>query len=494
MPVDLLPHDKYDRVLLDHVRPTGWADPEPKANYDLVAIGAGAAGLVSAVGAAGLGARVALVEKHLLGGDCLTAGCVPSKALLRCARAAAEVKRAGEFGVRVTGSEVDFPVVMERMRSLRAAIAPHDSAEHFRALGIDVFLGEGRFTGPDVLEVNGKRLKFRRAVVATGTRPAIPDVPGLVEAGFLTNESIFALTELPTQLAVIGGGPIGCELGQAFARFGSRVTLFAKGAKVLPKEDPEAAAHVADALRRDGVTIVDAAIDRIDAGTNVVHHAGGEMAFDRILVATGRLPNVAGLGLEAAGVSFDENRGVLTDDHLRTTSKRIYAAGDVATDKRFTHAADAMARLVIRNALFWGRSRFSRLVIPRCTYTEPELASVGMSAEDAAKAQLRFRTITQPFSTIDRAVIDGESDGFVTVRIAEWRDRILGATAVGPRANEIISEVAVAMTNGVGLGRLTRTIHAYPSAGEAIRKIGDTYNRTRLTPLTKWFLQLLLRR
>lgn len=492
MAAALLPDDPHDRRLLDHVRPPGWTNPTPKPRYDLVVLGAGAGGLVCAAGAAGLGARVALVEKHLLGGECLTDGCVPSKALLRAARAAADARRAGRFGVRVGDVNVDFPAVMGRLRRLRADLAPNDSAERLRSLGVDVFLGEGKFTGPDAVEVGGARLAFRKAVIATGSRTAVPDVPGLRDTPFLTNETAFALTELPGRLAVLGAGAVGCEMAQAFARFGSRVTLLARGGRVMSREDPEAAKIVAAALAADGVNIVGEPVERIDPGT--VHHAGGSVAFDRLLVATGRAPTVAGLGLETAGVAFDPKVGVQVDDRLRTTNRRVFAVGDVATALRFTHVADAMARLVIRNALFKGRGRFSRIVLPRCTYTDPELARVGLTEDRAREAGVAVRAFTVPFADVDRAVLEGETDGFVKVLVRAGTDRIVGATVVGPRAGELIGELGLAMTAGAGLRRLAGTVHPYPTSGEALRKAGDAYNRSRLTPFTRrilrWWMQL----
>jgi pyruvate/2-oxoglutarate dehydrogenase complex dihydrolipoamide dehydrogenase (E3) component len=324
-----------------------------------VVIGAGTAGLVTAAGAAGLGAQVALVEGHLLGGDCLNVGCVPSKAIIRSSRAAFDANDAERFGVRLAGpAEVDFAAVMERMRRLRARISHHDSAERFAKLGVDVFLGEARFSGPDTIQVDGRTLRFKRAVIATGARAAQPPVPGLAEAGYLTNETVFSLTQCPSRLAVIGGGPIGCELAQAFQRLGSQVFLLHKHAHPLDREDMDAAALVQKAFVREGGELrLDAKISRVErnAGHKLVcFEAQGKeetIAVDEILAGAGRAPNVEGLNLEAVGVQYEPRKGVLVNDHLQTSNPRIYAAGDVCMAWKFTHAADFAARIVIQNAL-----------------------------------------------------------------------------------------------------------------------------------------------
>jgi pyruvate/2-oxoglutarate dehydrogenase complex dihydrolipoamide dehydrogenase (E3) component len=494
------PHlDESDRELVANTFPEGWQNPRPEGRYNLVVIGAGTAGLVSAAGAAGLGARVALVEKHRLGGDCLNYGCVPSKALLRCARAAADARRAAEFGVRVPGPvEVDFPAVMRRMRRLRADLSRHDSAERFRRLGVDVFLGEARFTGPATIEVGGQTLRFARAAIATGARAAHPDLPGLKEMGFLTNETVFDLIELPRRLVVLGAGPIGCELAQAFRRFGSEVHLVNRSPGLLAKEEPEAVAVVRRQLERDGVQLhlgvllLGAEVGREPNGTQkyFLFEEGGRpvrLPVDAILVGVGRQPNVEGLGLEAAGVEYDRS-GVKVNDFLQTTNPRIYAAGDICSSYKFTHAADAMARIVLRNALFFGRERMSRLVIPWCTYTDPELAHVGLTAEQARQRGLEITTLHVPLSEVDRAVLDGEAEGFATAHVRKGTDRLVGATVVAAHAGDLIGEVSLAMTRGLDLSALGDTIHPYPTQAEVLKKLGDAYRKTRLTPtVAKWF-------
>ena len=489
-----MPADAADERLRSHVHPSDWVNPEPRARYHLVVVGGGTAGLVSAMGAAGLGARVALVEREMLGGDCLVTGCVPSKAILRSARAAADARRAEAVGVRVAGVEADFAAVMRRMRERRADISPHDSAARLRSAGVDVYFGDGRFTSTSTLEVGGRTLRFKRAVIATGGRPAIPPIPGLTAVPYLTNETIFALNERPRRLAVIGAGPIGCELAQAFARLGSAVTLIDQAAQVLPQEDPDAAAIVATALAADGVSLVlQAGVTEIGHGSDRIvvqlDRGAREIECDQLLVAVGRTPNIERLDLPAAAVAADK-AGVTVDDRLRTTNPRVFAAGDVCSPFKFTHAADAAARIVIQNALFFGRSRVSALVIPRCTYTHPELAHVGLSAE-AARRQGGVETVTVPLDEVDRAVVDEERDGFV--RVHHNRGRMLGCTVVAPRAGDVIGLAAYALRRGASLDDLGATIFPYPTTTNAFRTAADAYRRTRLTPRVRAWLQRYFR-
>ena len=501
MTVDVRPTDPHNLELVANVHPPDWVAPSPAPRYNLVVIGGGTAGLVTAAGAAGLGARVALVERDLLGGDCLNVGCVPSKCVIRSARVAGELRVASAFGIHVPGPvEVDFGTVMERMRAVRARISLHDSAARFRGLGVDVFLGEGRFTGPGTVAVNGTTLRFRRAVIATGSRAHRPPVPGLAEAGFLTNDSIFELMKRPRRLAVIGAGPIGCELAQAFRRLGSEVTIFHTGSHILNREDADAAEIVQRAFHAEGIRLLfEARLARVDrAADGKVLRAetprGSEaVTVDEILVGVGRVPNVEGLGLESVGVVYDRHEGVTVDDRLRTSNPMIYAAGDVCLAEKFTHAADFSARTVIQNALFLGRKKLSVLTIPWCTYTDPEIAHVGLSEEEAAERGVAIDTYMRPFAEVDRAVVDGEEDGFVKLHVRRSTDRIVGATIVARHAGEMISEVTLAMMGGVGLGRLASVIHPYPTQAEAIRQVGDMYNRTRLTPRVKRLFAAWLR-
>jgi pyruvate/2-oxoglutarate dehydrogenase complex dihydrolipoamide dehydrogenase (E3) component len=450
--------------------------------------------LVAAIGAGILGARVALVERDLLGGDCLNTGCVPSKTLIRAARVVREVRAAASFGVRTGELEVDFPQVMERVRRVRSEIAAHDAAAKVRGFGVDVFLGEARFESPVALRVDGQRLRFHRAVIATGARAKAPDIPGLAEAGYRTNETVFNLTDRPANLVVVGGGPVGCELAQAFALLGSHVTLIQHGPQLLPREDAEVAAVVQDALCRDGVDVLvsaDVKSVHVEGGRRVVVVTQGQrqmqLAADEILVGTGRAPNVD-LNLEAAGVAFDETHGVHVNDRLQTTSRRIYAAGDVCMKDKFTHAADAAARLVLQNALFFGWQRVSRLVIPSCTYTSPEVARVGINEQQARARGLAIHTFKMPMADVDRAIADGETDGFTQIHLHQGR--VVGGTVVAAHAGDMLAPLTMACTLGLGLSDLTRVIVPYPTQAEALSRALDMAQLARLTPPIQRMLRL----
>jgi len=481
--------DEYDKQLIENCHPPRWSNPLPAGKYNMVVIGGGTAGLVSAAGAAGLGAKVALIERNLLGGDCLNVGCVPSKSVIRSARAVHDARSGGEFGVHLPADpQIDFAAAMERMRRLRAQISEHDSAQRFRKLGVDVFIGTGRFVDPKTIEVDGKRLRFDRAVIATGARAAEPPISGLADTGYYTNETIFSLTELPRRLAVIGAGPIGCELAQSFQRFGSHVTLLTDGAEILPREDRDAAAVVRRQIEKDGVTILTGVKIQSASwrdGTKslwlIVGDRPLELSCDAILVAVGRTPNLEGLGLDAALVRYT-SRGVEVDARMRTSNPKVYAAGDVCSRFQFTHAADAMARFVIANALFFARRKASDLVMPWCTYTDPELAHVGYTENDARTAGFDVATLTQSFSDVDRALLDGEAEGFARVHYDKKSARVLGGTIVARHAGEMLGELTLAITARQTMKVLSSTIHTYPTQAEALRKIGDAYMRTKLTP------------
>jgi len=490
--------DEHNRRLVAAVHPIDWKNPTPKARYHLVVIGAGTAGLVTAAGAAGLGARVALVERHLMGGDCLNTGCVPSKAILRSAHIAAELRDAARFGVRVEGAvQVDFSAVMERMRRIRADISPADSAERFaRECGVDVFFGDAHFTGADSIDVGGATLLFHRAVIATGARAATLPIDGLKAAGYLTNETVFSLPALPRRLAVVGGGPIGCELAQAFRAFGSEVTVIEATSQILGREDADAAQLLQARMTAEGVQfklaakLVRVALERGEKSLTIeINGAVESIAADEILLAVGRKPNVEGLGLETAGVAFSATKGVQVNDALQTTNPRIYAAGDVCMAQKFTHAADFAARIVIQNALFSGgrvgRKKLSALTIPWCTYTQPEVAHVGLYESEAQARGIDAQTFVQNFTHVDRALTDGDEEGFVKVLAERRSGRILGATIVARHAGDLISEITLAMTKGVTLGGIAGVIHPYPTQADAIRRIGDQFNRTRVTPAVK---------
>ena len=480
------PDDEHNRVLIDNVHPPDWTNPTPSGTYDMVVVGAGTAGLITAIGCAGLGKKVALLERHLMGGDCLNVGCVPSKAVIRAARAAAEVRDAAELGTNVSGYSVDFAHLMERMRRLRAGISRHDSARRYTEAGVDVFIGQGVFTGPDRVEVDGQTLLFKKACIATGARASAPPIPGLDEVDYLTNETIFELTELPRRLGVIGAGPIGCELAQSFARFGTEVSLIESTHGILPREDPDAAAIVKQSMVKDGVQLYccgrEVRLERDGDGARFVlasHDKSYDFTVDQVLVAAGRAPNVDGLGLEAAGVDFDR-RGVKVNDRLQTSNRNIFAAGDIASRYQFTHAADATSRIVIRNALFpWlpFKGRASKLIMPWCTYTEPEIAHVGRYPKELEEAGVRFSTVEIPLKSIDRAILEGQDEGILKVHVRPG-GRILGATLVAAHAGDMISELTTAMVHGVKLHQMSKVIHPYPTQAEAIKRAGDQYFRT----------------
>lgn len=510
--IELRPYDAHNQRLEANVHPPDWKNPTPDGTYHLLVIGAGTAGLVTAAVAAGLGAKVALVERNLMGGDCLNVGCVPSKGVISAARVAAIAKRAIEFGVHVDGApRIDFAQVMERMRRLRADISPADSAQRFQEeKGVDVYLGQAKFIDSNRLDVDQTRLEFKKAVIATGGRAKAPPIAGLESIDYLTNESIFSLTELPARLGVIGGGPIGAELAQAFARLGSQVHLVNSGPYLLPREDEDASRIVQASLERDGVRIhghgkriaLTPAGDAIRIKADVPDE-GYDITVDKLLVAVGRAPNVAGLGLEAVDVKFDAHAGVEVSDYFQTTNPNIYAAGDVCSPQtvqfptKFTHAADFMARAVVRNALFtplgFGKAKASSLVIPWATYTSPELAQVGLNEKTAKLQGVAIDTFRQNMEHVDRSILSGETEGFVKIHVAKGTDRIVGATIVGPHAGDLIGSLSIAMTNKIGLGAIAGSIHPYPTHAEAIRKAGDLYSRTKLTPFAAKFLKLMLR-
>ncbi|MBM9615491.1 mercuric reductase [Desulfobulbus rhabdoformis] len=492
----ILPHDVHNEKLVQELHPADWENPHPQGRYNLVVIGGGTAGLVTAAGAAGLGARVALIERHLLGGDCLNTGCVPSKALLAAARAFYDARNSAGFGLRgQDGLTIDFPAVMERMRRLRSGISPHDSAHRFRELGVDVYLGQARFVDASSVEVGGSLLHFDRAALCTGGRAAVPATPGLAQAGYLTNETIFSLTSLPKQLAIVGGGPIGCELAQAFARFGAQVHLLQRGPRLLPRDDLDASLVVEERFREEGIHVhLQTQLERVEKGSGgekrlllVGQEGTTVLEVEAVLVAAGRVPNIEGLDLELAGVASDL-AGVSVDDQLRTTNKRIFAAGDICSNKKFTHLADAQARILLSNALFLTRQKVSRLIVPHCTYTDPEVAQVGLTAQEARAQGIEVASYTVPFADVDRALLDGEPQGFARVHLHKGSDTIVGGTVVGRHAGDLISELTLAMTANKGLAAIGRTIHPYPTRAEVFRKLADAYNKTRLTgPVKKIF-------
>ena len=489
-----------NRILLENIRPEIWKNPQPLGKYDLVILGAGPAGMFAAVKAVTLGAKVALIERNLLGGACLNFGCIPSKTIISTSRLYAEMRNAENFGARAPSEiNIDFPAAMERMRRVRARISRSISARELTSMGVHVYFGEASFMGVDAVTVDGKALRFKRALIATGARPMVPSIPGLVAAGYLTYEEVFNLTARPQRLLVIGGGPQGCELAQALGRLGSQVTIVQAEPMFLRQEERDAAQILSDVLARDGIDIhlntqtvnvrVEGKLKLVDLVRDDDKHT---VTVDEILVGIGRVPNVEGLNLEAANVEFDGESGIRINDFLQTTNRRIYAAGDVCFEYKFTHIEDASARIVVQNALFCGRKRLSALTIPWCTYTDPEIAHVGLYVRDALEKNIPVKTFTVLMHDVDRAITDGEEEGFVKIHVKEGTDKILGATVVARHAGEMINTISLAIGSGIGLRSLARVVQAYPTQAQAIKMAADAYNGTRLTPVLKRLLTMWL--
>jgi pyruvate/2-oxoglutarate dehydrogenase complex dihydrolipoamide dehydrogenase (E3) component len=482
-------------ALRDSLSPSAWANPQPAHQYNLVVLGGGYAGILTALEAVRSGAKVALVERGRMGGVCLNAGCISSKAMIRTSRLYTDMRNARNYGGQVPADiHVDFAGVMERMRHIRARVGRQRSAQELSSSGIDVFFGEGRFAGPRAVTVGGEILRFRRALIAAGARPVIPQIPGLVEAGFLTNETVFELNERPPRLLLLGGGPFGCELAQAFCRLGSHVTIVQDEPLFLSQEERDAAQILSEALARDGIDI------HLNTQTVRVQNNGTEklaelvsddnrttVAADAILVAVGRAPNVEGLNLNAAGVKYDAVSGVWINDFLQTSNPRIYAAGDVCLEHKFAHIEGASAHIVTENALFHGRQRLSALTIPWCTYTDPEIAHVGMYVKEAREKHIPVKTITVPMHEVDRAIADGEEEGFVKIHVKEGADRILGATVVARHAGEMITDISLAMTAGLGLRGLAPVHYPYPTQAAAIKMAANTHSKAHSSGFRAWF-------
>lgn len=480
--------------LLANVRPPDWRNPQPSGIYDLIILGAGPAGLVAARGAATLGRKVALIERNLLGGNCLNAGCVPSKALIRTSRLYARMREARELGVGEADElRADAVAAMQRIRRLQARLSRSDSACRLRERGVDLYFGTGAFISPSQLRVDDAALlTFKKALVATGARPASPAIPGLEEAGYWTNETIFNLDATPARLLVIGGGPLGCELAQAFCRLGSQVTIAQDDPMFLPGEERDAAQILAESMANDGVhTYLNTAVVAVRTqGKEKIIELMNEdnkmtVRADEILTGIGRVPNVSGLGLEAAQVEYDTVSGIRVNDFLQTTNPRIYAAGDVCLEHKFAHMADATARIVLHNALLRGRRRLSALTVPWCTYTDPEIAHVGLYVREARQQSIPVETLTVLMHDVDRAVTDGDESGFLKIHLRDGTDKILGATIVARRAGEMINELSLAITAGIGLRKLGQVVHAYPTQSLAVKMAADAYHRKRLSAVAR---------
>src|ERR1700691_126268 len=487
----------FDLREFQNVHPQDWKNPEPVHKYSLVVVGAGPAGLLTALNAAKVGAKVAIVERDRFGGACFNVGCIPSKTIIRTSRLYAEIRNADNFGAEMpSGISVNFPAVMERMRRVRARVSRRVSVQKLTSAGVDVFFGQARFAGPKAVEVEGKLLHYKRALIATGARPKVPSIPGIAAAGYLTNENVFDLPECPPRLLVLGGGPLGCELAQAFCRLGSQVSIVQKDPMFLGNEERDAAQILSNALARDGIDIhlnTEAINVRTEGNQKLVDLVGDDgkstATVDEILVGIGSAPNVEGMNLEAAGVQYDRDAGIPTNDYLQTTNPRIYAAGDVCSGTKFPHIETAAAQLVVHNALFGGRERLSALAIPWCTYTDPEIAHVGLYIKEANAKGIPVKTFTVMMHDVDRAVTDGEDEGFVKIHVREGTDKILGATVAASHAGEMITELSLAMSAGIGLRALARVNHPYPTQAQAIKMAADAYLDTRQRPVRRWLLK-----
>jgi len=475
--------------------------------FDVVAIGGGTAGLVTAAGCAGLGAKVALIERDRLGGDCLWTGCVPSKALISSARVAHYFKRAAAFGLPPSEPAIDGAAVLASVRDVRAQIAPHDDPERFRAMGVDVIEGSARFVSSREVEVGDRRVRARRFVVATGSRAAIPPIEGLADAGYFTHAEAFDRDTIPKSIAIVGGGPIGIELAQSYRRLGSDVTVIEMMDQLMTREEPELAARLTQTLVEEGVRIFTGClvtkVDRSGAGRRITMKRVGPsvdserddletVEADEILVATGRRPNTEDIGLEAAGIET-EGGWVKVDSRLRTSQKHIFAAGDVTGGYLFTHVADHEARTVVQNALFPVRTKIRYDVIPWCTYTEPELAHVGLTeAEARDKYGSAVSAHTYDFAGLDRAITERSAVGCTKI-VTGRGGKILGGHILGSNAGTMIAEIALAMKAGVKLGTISSLVHPYPTMSEGVRRAGDAYRRSQLTGWKKSLLDTALK-
>jgi pyruvate/2-oxoglutarate dehydrogenase complex dihydrolipoamide dehydrogenase (E3) component len=477
MMVELFPSDVNNQRTINQGHPPNWQNPRG-GDYDLVVIGGGPAGLVAALTAAAGGHRVAMTEQFLTGGTCVNFGCTPSKALIRCTRAAHEARRGADFGFGlIAPPQVDFAKVMERVRRIRSMSSAGDAVQVVAGAGVDVYLGHTRFTKPSAVVVDGRELRFDKAVIATGSRPAAPAIEGLREGEYLSNETVFSLTELPKRLLVLGGGPLGCELAQAFRRLGSDVDLIHSSNNLLPKDEPEAGELLSRQFERDGIRLhfefkaVGAANRRLTA-----HGRTGtrQFEYDALLMGIGRRANIEDLGLEAAQIRVKDG-GVEADAYLRTSNPAVYAAGDVAFPEKYTHAAMATARLCVANALNGANRRAHDLIIPHCTYTDPEVASVGWTPLRAAEEGVAVDTHRLDLSKVERAFIDGEEEGFAAIYTRQGTGAIVGATLVAAHAGEMISELTLAITSKLTMEALAEAVHCYPTQAEVFQRIALEY-------------------
>ena len=465
---------------------------------DLCVIGGGSAGLSIAAGAVQMGSSVVLIENHKMGGDCLNYGCVPSKALLAAGKKAQSFRKANKMGIKGSLESVEFEAVMGHVKNVIATIEPHDSQERFEGLGVTVLRGSGKFTGPKELEIDGQKIRARRFVVATGSTAFVPPIPGLDQIDYLTNESVFDLAALPSKLLVVGGGPIGCELAQAFRHLGAQVAIF-EMFSLMPKDDPEAVEIVRQSLVNDGVEIFEDAqvsgFEKSTSGAKILFEKNGEqqeIEGSHVLIATGRKPSVDGLGLEQAKVDFDR-RGIKVDKGLRTSNRKIYAAGDVAGSYQFTHVAGYHAGVIVRSALFRLPAKVDYKAVPWVTYTSPEVANVGLTEVEAKDQGLDYQILRAEFDGNDRAVAEDDKQGFVKVLVTP-KGKILGASMVGTNAGEIIQVWALAITNKLKISALTSMISPYPTRGEINKRAaGSFYTPKLFSEKTKKIVRFLAR-
>ncbi len=463
-------------------------------DYNLIVIGGGAAGLVSAYIAAAVKAKVALIEKHQMGGDCLNTGCVPSKALIRSARFVADLNKAASLGIRKAEAQFDFAEVMERVQQVIQQVEPHDSVERYTQLGVECISGIATIRTPHEVEVNGKRLTSRSIIIATGARPIVPPLPGLEQSGYLTSDTVWALRQQPKRLVVLGAGPIGCELAQSFQRLGSEVALVQSNDRILPREDTEVAALVANRFLHEGMQLhtCHRAV-RFEQHENekrvICEYQGKEVAiaYDEVLIALGRRPNVTGFGLQELGVEIAPHGTVKSDPFLRTNYPNIYVCGDVAGPYQFTHTAAHQAWYASVNALFapFKKFRVDYSVIPWATYTDPEVARVGLNELEAKEQGISYEVTTYDIDDLDRAIAEGEAHGFVKVLTVPGKDKILGATIVANHAGELITEFVTAMKYKLGLNKILSTIHTYPTMSEANKYVAGQWKQQHKP---KWLL------
>ena len=469
-----------------------WKRPE-RFDQNMVVIGAGSGGLVSSYIAAAVKAKVTLIEREKMGGDCLNTGCVPSKALIRAAHAMTEISRAQEFGITTGKPEVDFEQVMARVQNVIAKIEPHDSIERYSQLGVNCVTGAANIISPWEVEVNGKRITTRNIVIATGARPLVPNIPGLNKVNYLTSDSIWSLTEQPKRLLVLGGGPIGCELAQSFSRLGSEVTLVEMAEQLLIREDQEASELVKESMQDDGVNILLAhkamrfeSVTADDGATvqraylDFNNEKQVVIQFDAVLVALGRVANVQGFGLEKLGIGTTERGTVQVNEYLQTQFPNIFAVGDVAGPFQLTHAAAHQAWYAAVNGLFGQFKKFKAdySVLPAATYTSPELARVGMNEKEAIAQGIDYEVVTYGINDLDRAITDGEDHGFIKVITPKGKDKILGATIVGKGGGELLAEFTLAMRHGLGLNKILATIHPYPTMSEAVKYTAGVWKQS----------------